>query len=147
MEDILAVIPAWIMLSLGVILLGLELLLGSFVIIFIGIAFIAIGGIGFFYEWPSGEVQILSTIVLSALLMMTLRKTFLRGMSPEDLPLETMQAGDSGYISEHNGELRVNYKGTTWTIKNTGDDVLQDGDEVVVEQLNNNVAYVKKMNH
>ncbi len=144
MESVLAVIPAWIMLSIGFALLGIELLIGSFVVMFFGIAFILVGAAGFFMSWPSGEIQLLVTILLGALLTFVLRGLLMKGMQKEDLPLETMQTGDHGEMVDHAGELRVMYKGTTWTVKNLQDTELQAGDDVVVESLKNNVAYVKK---
>lgn len=146
MENIIAVIPAWVMLTIGMVLLGLELMVGSFVVIFIGAAFIFVGVLGFFMSWPSGEIQILVTVVLSAVLTLSLRKTLMKGMSQKDLPLETMQTGDLGEIVDHGGELRVMYKGTTWAFRNQGDNELNAGDEVTVEDLKNNVAYVVKSN-
>lgn len=144
MESIVAVIPAWIMLTIGVVLLGIELMIASFVVIFIAIAFLIVGLAGFFVAWPSGEIQLLVTIVLSAVLTLTLRKTFMKGMSKEDLPLETMESGDFGEIVEHDGDFRVEYKGTTWAIRVVDDSELKVGDEVVVEKLHNNMAYIKK---
>jgi len=144
MESIIDVIPAWIMVTIGLGLLGIELLIGSFVILFFGIGFILIGVVGFFWQWPSGEIQILVGMLLSVFLTFVLRKPMMNGMSKEDLPLETMQGGDTGEIVEHGGELRVMYKGTTWAFKNTGTDEIEAGDEVLVEKLHNNLAFIKK---
>lgn len=144
MENILEVIPAWIMLTIGLGLLGIELLLGTFIIMFFGIAFMLVGLAGFFWVWPSGELQILVAMLLSGVLTFTLRKPLMKGMSKEDLPLETMQTGDTGEIVDHAGELRVMYKGTTWAFKNTGEDEVSAGDEVTVVSLHNNVASIQK---
>lgn len=144
MENILPIIPAWIMLAIGVGLLGTELLIGTFVILFFGLAAILVGGIGFFIDWSAGEYQVLAVFILGGVLTFTLRPFFMKGMSKEDLPLETMQAGDTGTIVENAGELRLFYKGTTWAFKNTSDTPLNEGDEVVVNELKNNVAMVSK---
>ena len=144
MENILPVIPAWIMLTIGVVLLGLELLSGAFVILFFGMAFLVVGYSGFVMNWPAGEYQILAVAVLGGILTYLLRGYFMRGMSKEDLPLETMQVGESGKIVDHGGQQRLLYKGTTWAFKNTGDDVVVTGDEVMVVELKNNVALVSK---
>lgn len=145
MENILEVIPAWIMLTIGVALLGFELLIGTFVILFFGIAFVAIGALGFFVEWPSGELQVLVTMVLSGVLIFALRPLLVKGLQKEDLPLETMQTGDTGTIVNHGGEPRLMYKGTTWAFKAVGEGNISVGEEVLVEKLHNNVASVKKM--
>ena len=144
MENILPVIPAWIMLTIGVVLLGLELLSVTFVIMFFGMAFIVIGFSGFAVDWQAGEYQVLAVAVLGGIMTYALRGYFMKGMSKEDLPLETMQVGEPGTIVDHGGEQRLLYKGTTWAFKNAGDDAVATGDEVMVVELKNNVALVSK---
>ncbi|MDA3807709.1 MAG: hypothetical protein PF440_07335 [Thiomicrorhabdus sp.] len=145
MENILPIIPAWIMLTLGVLLLAAELLSATFVMLFFGIAFILVGLIGFFVNWPSGEVQLLIAMVLGGILTYALRGFFIQSMPKKDLPLETMQVGDTGMIVENDGHLRVDYKGTTWGLKKAADFEIKAGDEVLVEALKNNVAYIQKL--
>jgi len=145
MENVLSVIPAWIMLTIGVALLGVELLLGSFIVLFFGIAFIAVGVSGFFFEWSSGELQLLTTMLLGGLLSFVMRGFVMQGTSKEDLPLETMQGGDSGEIVADGGSLRVMYKGTTWKFKTLDGSEVFAGEEVLVEHLKNNVAHIKKL--
>ena len=145
MENILPIIPAWIMLTIGVALLGIELLIGSFIVLFFGIAFIIVGATGFFLNWPSGEIQLLVTILLGGVLSFVLRRVLMSGTDKADLPLETLQGGDIGQVVAHGGALSVMYKGTTWTFRSTDAQTLQEGDDVLVEKLKNNVAYVKKV--
>ncbi|MBN2865894.1 MAG: NfeD family protein [Thiotrichales bacterium] len=145
MENILPIIPAWIMLTIGVALLGIELLIGSFIVLFFGIAFIVVGATGFFLNWPSGEIQLLVTILLGGALSFALRRVLMSGTDKTDMPLETMQGGDLGQIVAYGGALSVMYKGTTWTFRSTDEQTLAEGDEVLVEKLKNNVAYVKKV--
>ncbi len=145
MENILPIIPAWIMLTLGVLLLAAELLSATFVMLFFGIAFILVGLVGFFVSWSSGEVQLLLAMVLGGVLTYALRGFFMQGMAKQNLPLETMQVGDTGIIVENDGHLRVNYKGTTWGFKKDADFEIKAGDEVLVEALKNNVAFIQKM--
>ncbi len=144
MENILPIIPAWGMLTLGVLLLGAELLSVTFVMLFFGIAFILVGLVGFFVSWPSGEVQLLLAMVLGGILTFALRGFLMQGMAKEDLPLETMQVGETGLIVENDGHLRVDYKGTTWGFKKNAEFDVQDGDEVLVVELKNNVAFIQK---
>ena len=146
MENIIEVIPVWIMLAIGIVLLGIELLIGTFVVLFFGIAFVVIGFVGFFLAWPSGELQILVAMLLSGLLVFLLRPLMVKGLQKEDLPLETMQVGDLGEIVSHGGELRLMYKGTTWAFKTQDQATVSAGEEVMVEKLHNNVAIIKKIN-
>lgn len=145
MENILPIIPAWIMLTLGALLLAAELLSATFVMLFFGIAFLLVGVVGFFVNWPSGEVQLLLAMVLGGILTFALRGFFMQSMEQKNLPLETMQAGDTGIIVENDGHLRIDYKGTTWGFKKKGDFEVKAGDEVLVEELKNNVAFIQKL--
>ena len=145
MENIIEVIPAWIMLTIGVALLGFELLIGTFVILFFGIAFVVIGVVGFFMTWPSGEIQILVAMLLSGLLVFLLRPIMVKGLQKDDLPLETMQTGDIGQVVSHGGELRMMYKGTTWAFKVEDQAEVAVGEDVLVEKLHNNVAVIRKV--
>jgi membrane protein implicated in regulation of membrane protease activity len=144
MENILDAIPVWIMLSIGFALLAVELITATFIVMFFGLAFILVGVIGFFVDWSSGEFQLLIAMLLGGVLTFALRGLVTKGLSKEDLPLETMQTGDTGQIEVHDGHLRVNYKGTTWAFKNMSDDEVRDGDEVIVTELKNNTAYITK---
>lgn len=144
MEDILPIIPAWIMLTVGFALLSLELITGTFIMLFFGLAFITVGASGFFIAWLSGEFQLLVAMLLGGILTFGLRRFFMRNMDQKDMPLETMQAGDTGHVVGHGGALRVMYKGTSWSFKSLDGVEVFEGDEVIVENLKNNMAYIKK---
>ncbi|VAW47684.1 hypothetical protein MNBD_GAMMA04-640 [hydrothermal vent metagenome] len=144
MEHLLTVIPAWLMITIGLFLLVLELLTGAFVVLFFGIAFVIVGVSGFFIEWTAGGFQVLTAMVLGGILTFSLRRLFIKSMNQEELPLETMQVGELGRIVEQGGELRLQYKGTTWSFKNIGEADVVVGDDAMVESLKNNVAYISK---
>ncbi len=144
MENLLAEIPAWLMITIGLLLLAAELMTGAFVILFFGIGFVVIGISGFFIGWSAGEFQLLSAMLLGGILTFTLRPLFINSMNKDDLPLETMQVGELGKIVKNDGELRLEYKGTTWVFENRGESDIAEGDEVMVERLKNNVAYIQK---
>lgn len=145
MEDIIPQINAWFLIALGIILMGFEMMTMVLVLIFFGFAFVVVGFASFYIEM-SGEVQILTAIVLGGLLMLLLRKHILKIMKADDLALETLTVGEVGVLSEHNGDLRVNYKGTTWAIE-TGQVELSftNGEKVLVTSLENNVATISKL--
>ncbi len=144
MENLLAEIPAWLMITIGLLLLAAELMTGAFVILFFGIGFVVIGISGFFIGWSAGEFQLLSAMLLGGILTFTLRPLFINSMNKDDLLLETMQVGELGKIVKNDGELRLEYKGTTWVFENRGESDIAEGDEVMVERLKNNVAYIQK---
>ncbi len=142
MADIIPQINPWILIAFGTLLIGLEIITMAFVAFFFGMALIIIGITSFYIEM-SGETQILSAVVLGGILTFLLRKAILKTMRPEDLALETFATGDTGVLSEHNGELRVNYKGTTWAIQ-TDAEGFSAGETVMVSEIKNNVAVVAK---
>ncbi len=142
MEDIIPQIPAWILIAFGVVLMAFEMITTVFILIFFGMAFSAVGVASFFIDM-AGEVQILVSMVVGGFLTFVLRKSFLKTMQTEDLELETLNTGEVGVLSEHNGELRVSYKGTSWAIQ-TDPANFKDGESVIVKDLTNNVATVEK---
>ena len=142
MVDIISQINPWLLIAFGTFLMGLEIITVSFVAVFFGLAFIIIGIISFYIE-ISGEVQILSAIVLSGVLTFLLRKAILKTMHPGCLAPETFVTGDTGVLSEYNGEIRVNYKGTTWPIQ-IGAEGFSAGETVIVSEIKNNTAVVTK---
>lgn len=141
MFDIIPHIPAWILISFGIVLIALEMITTAFVLIFFGLAFIIIGIVSFFIYMP-GEVQILGAMVIGGALTFFLRRIILPLMRTDNLTLETLEVGEMGILSEYNGELRVNYKGTTWAIQIEDNNTFSKGDKVIVKELKNNVAIV-----
>lgn len=142
---ILPSFAAWTLIAFGVLLMGLEMFMTVFVMLFFGLAFIIVGGITFI--WPtSGENQILMALVLGAVLLFVLRKAFLKNMNQaEPVKLETFEGGEIGKIVNFNNFLRVEYKGTTWAIKNKQDEILEPGQEVKVVRIQNNEATIETL--
>ncbi len=141
MEELLPQISPWALIALGVFLIGVELFLTSFVLLFFGQGFIIVGIISFFVVM-SGEVQIIFSLLIGGILTYILRATFIRSMRQEDLTLETLETGDIGTIVENNGETRVQYKGTTWALHMEESFQPKTGDKVIVVELKNNIARI-----
>lgn len=143
MEDIISQIPAWIFIAFGVFLIALEMVTTMFILIFFGIAFSLVGVVSFFIVM-SGEIQILTAMLIGGLLTFFLRKYFLKLVQSKGLPLETLATGETGVLSVHNGELRVSYKGTTWAIRAEDKANFTNDEIVVVKELKNNIAIIAK---
>jgi len=143
-----AIIPtlsAWTLIALGVILMSLELFMTVFIMLFFGLAFVVVGLASFVWNM-SGDMQILAGLILGALFLFLLRKAFLKSMNQaEEVKLETFEEGDMGKIVEFNNEFRVDYKGTTWTIKNKHEVILESGQMVKVVSIENNQASVETL--
>ena len=145
MENILPLIPNWIMITIGLVLLGIEVITGTFVILFFGIAFVAVGLVGMGMAFSSGETQLLVTMIIGFLLTLGLRKKLQNMMTKSaDLELETMVTGDVGKIVKHQDEFRVDYKGTTWAIQKSDEFDIEEGDQVLVTDIQNNIAHISQ---
>lgn len=141
MADILPQISPWILIGIGLILVGAEMFLTVFVLLFFGLGFITVG-IGSFIFDSAGENQILLSVLIGGGLTFILRNYFKSIMTKEDLALETLQTGDIGIIIENKGELRVEYKGTSWAYSMETDFSPKVGEKVIVTALKNNVATI-----
>lgn len=101
----------WIWWALAVILVGVELMTGTFYLLAVGVAF-AVGG---FAAWfgASLPVQLIIGGVLSVAGTMAAHRWRLRQLLPATPPLDL---GQSVRILEwkDDGSARVNYRGTQW---------------------------------
>lgn len=96
---------------LAAVLVGAELLTGTFYLLAVGIAF-AIGGV-IALSGSSLTVQLAVTGVLAVLLTMVAHRWRLRLGTPVDRPLDVGQA--VRVLSwKDDGTARVNYRGTQW---------------------------------
>ncbi len=145
MEQMISVIPLWIMITIGVLLMAAEMLTMSFVLALFGLAFILTGISGQFIEFSSGETQLITAFVIGLILTLLLRKTLQeRIYHSKELEMETLITGDEGeVITTGDGEFRVAYKGTTWGIENLEELELENGMKVLVQGLENNKAKIQ----
>ncbi|BBP47050.1 hypothetical protein THMIRHAS_24230 [Thiosulfatimonas sediminis] len=144
METYIPIIPFWSMIAIGVLLMALEIITTTFVLFLFGLAFVLIGISEWLIDYPSGEIQLISTFVvglaLTALLSKTLRQ---RIYSSKPLQLETLTTGRNGQIIvTADGDYRVNYQGTTWAISNIDSLTVVNGQTVIVDALENNQAHI-----
>jgi len=143
METLTDPINAWWLVSIGLLLIGLEMFMILFVLLFFGAGFVLVGIASFVWSIPA-ELQILSAFTLGGILTFLLRKAFIRNLSQaEAVEIETMQTGEVGKIISANGEMRVEYKGTTWALYDQAE-TLELGELVIVTELKNNKAVVRK---
>lgn len=145
MEQISALLPPianWMMLTLGVILIVLEVsALNFFILLWFGIAAILVGIWGFFAPFTHGEYQLIATALLGTVLLLLFRKRFLPDNS-NSLTLETFKSGGSGRVIEQDGQWMIEYQGTWWRIANPSD-ALKEGQMAIVEKVENNQAWIK----
>lgn len=145
--EALAPISNWILLAVGVALIVAEILTLTFILVFIGLGFVLTALVGeFIWPFDNATQQLLFMALVSFLLAFAFKSHLTRRFGPnaESIQLETLTLGEKGQLLEHDGQFRVNYKGTTYAVANTDEDDFQPGDTVLVTQLKNNQAWVKK---
>ena len=139
----------WGWMILGAILLGSELLVvdAAFYLVFLGVAAFITGTAVAAGLIPDPAIQFTIFGVLSLISMVTFRRRLydkLRG-NVADYPstpageivrvTETLPPGESG---------RQEYRGTTWTVVNRGEETIEAGTDAQIERIDGNNLIVKK---
>lgn len=68
MECYFEPLSGWLLISIGIILIGLELLVANFFIIFVGAGMILVGFAGLFFFTGGLGVQVLGVVLISVIL-------------------------------------------------------------------------------
>ena len=126
------------LLALGIILIGLEALLFSFVLLWIGIGFIVVALLSYGGLFDSGYVQIAAAVSIGLVLVLALRKWSMNLINKTaDDTEEKIHKGGTGVID--GGMIKMN--GTYWQ---SDDDLssFSDGDRVEVIDIVNNKAKI-----
>lgn len=141
--------PWWAWLVLGIGLLGVELLVvdAQFYLVFIGLSAAAVGLLGLtgvnLPEWA----QWLAFAVLALITMLTFRKRvyeMLRsGVGQVD---ERLTVGDRVLVParlEPGQSGRVEYRGSSWTARNTGGAAIEAGREALIHGVDGLTLHVR----
>lgn len=101
-----------ILLTIGIVLMGLEMMLGSFYILWFGIGFFVVGAIEYFLPFPSAMYQIATALSISLVLLFTLKRkvSYLLSNSEKEIKSDFLNEEGEGIIKEG----MVFYKGTMW---------------------------------
>lgn len=138
---------AWLVLGIG--LLGVELLVidAQFYLVFIGLSAALVGLLGLFGvglpEW--GQWLLFSALAITA--MVTFRRRIyelVRGTTGQ--VEERLTVGDRVAIGarlEPGQSGRVEYRGSSWTARNTGGVAIEAGREAVITQVDGLTLHVK----
>lgn len=139
----LSVIDPYILLGIGVILIGFEAVITSFILIWFGIGFILTALISYLYGFDDGIWQLAIASLLSILLLVILRKkTFKKFLSSkEKINDDFLNEKGIGQIKNE----KVFYKGTYWEIDGEVDDsIFEEGEKVIVSKTFKNYATIEK---
>ena len=124
------------LLAIGIVLIGLEALLFSFVLLWIGIGFIVVSILTYAGLFDSGYVQIAVAVSVGLVLVLALRKWSMNLINKTvDDTEEKIHKGGTGVID--GGMIKMN--GTYWQSDNDLSG-FSDGDRVEVIDIVNNKA-------
>lgn len=131
--------PWWIWILFGLVLLGLELLLGSFYLVFLGVAAIAVGLLAMFGADGPLWLEWLLFIIFSAGLVLLLRKPLIGKFNirsdPRDIDTLVGLAAVAVEAIPPGGIGRVEMRGTVWTAHNEGAAALAPGQRCRIERV------------
>lgn len=139
---LIELIPNWWLISLGLVLIGLEIFLGLFILLWFGIGLVVVGLLGFFVDFGYGEIQLIFSTAIGMVLLFALRRKVITAKNAQVEQLATYQTGDSGVLSLVNNQWMIFYHGTHWLVANPTDS-LQSGQRVKVSEIKNNQAWIE----
>lgn len=139
----LEIINPYILLGIGVVLIGLEAIVTSFILIWFGLGFILTAFISMFYDFSDGLWQLGVVAIISLMFIVLLRKKFLEKFlsSKEDITDNFLEEGGYGEIKNE----KVFFKGTYWEIDAAQDESsFKEGEKVIVKKTFKNSATIEK---
>lgn len=131
--------PWWAWILSGLVLLGLELALGSFYLLFLGLAAIVVGVLAMFGASGPLWLEWLLFIVFSLGLVLLLRKPLLgKFVIHDDARDIDSLVGKEAIVVEAippGGNGKVEMRGTIWSAHNSGVSLLAPGQRCRVERV------------
>jgi len=139
--------PWWAWILSGLVLLGLELVLGSFYLLFLGLAAIIVGLIAMFGASGPLWLEWLLFIVFSTGLVLLLRKPLLGkfNIQNDSRDIDTL-VGVAAVAVEAippGGIGKVEMRGSVWTAHNAGTTGIIPGQRCLVEQVHGLSLWVR----
>lgn len=141
---LLELIPSWILIAAGLILIGIEILFGLFVLFWFGLGLVFVGLVGLFVDFEHGEYQLIFAFAIGMVLLFALRKKIIAPHNAEADQLDTYQTGEIGQLSLHNDQWVVFYHGTHWVVANPQAD-FKANQRVRVDEIKSNQAWVSSL--
>ena len=133
------VIDSSYLLAIGIVMIGLEALIFSFFLVWLGVGFVIVAGLSYIGLFESGTAQIAAAVSIGLVLVFALRKWSMNMINKtQDNTEEKIHQSGTGTID--NGMIKMD--GTFWQ---TDDDLsaYKDGDKVEVMDVVNNKAKIK----
>lgn len=139
---LLELIPSWVLVSAGLILIGIEIFIGLYILLWFGIGLVLVGLLSFFVDFGHGEIQLIFAFAIGSVLLFALRQKLISPHNAQTEPLSTYEPGETGLLSQHNGQWMVFYHGTHWLVANPSDN-LTVGQKIKVTQIKSNQAWIE----
>ncbi|HEY9017529.1 NfeD family protein [Thiomicrospira sp.] len=139
---LLGLIPSWMLISVGLILIGVEIFIGLYILLWFGLGLVFVGLMSFFVDFGHGEIQLIFAFAIGTVLLFALRQKLIAPQNAQTESLSTYEAGETGVLSQHNGQWMVFYHGTHWLVANPNDD-LTPGQKIKVTQIKSNQAWIE----
>jgi membrane protein implicated in regulation of membrane protease activity len=134
-------VKMWVLI-VGVIFIILELLTGSFYIIWYGIGLTLSGAVGWSISDEHYLMQAVIGLVIGAILMFGFRERVLNKISINNKKDEFLLEKGKGVVAENS---LVEFRGTTWRYENKTGDIFEIGEEVSVIPTNTNKVFIEKI--
>ncbi len=140
---LLDIIDPYILLGIGVVLIGLEAIVTSFILIWFGLGFIIAAFISMGYNFSDGVWQLGVVAIVSLVFIVLLRKKALEKFlsSDEDISDNFLEEGGIGEIKNS----KVFFKGTYWEIDSSlADNEFKENEKINVIKTYKNFAKIEK---
>ena len=140
---LLEVINPYILLGIGVALIGFEAIITSFILIWFGLGFIITAFISMAYNFSEGVWQLGVVAIISVIFMILLRKKALEKFlsSESNITDNFLEEGGIGEIKNS----KVFFKGTYWEIDPESEEFdYEEGQKVLVSKTHKNNAIIQK---
>ncbi|MDR2790594.1 MAG: hypothetical protein LBB59_06435 [Campylobacteraceae bacterium] len=131
----------WILI-IGVIILALEIAVGSFYLLWYGLGLVISGAIGWVIGYEDWIIQGVAGLAIGLVLMIFFRKRLAEKMLGKKIKDEFLLEEGEGIIKE--GGL-VEFRGTTWRYDKEKNEIFEINERVTVRPTKTNRVFVKKI--
>ena len=131
----------WILI-VGFILILLELVTGSFYLLWYGIGLALVGSVGWAISDEQYYIQLFIGLAIGAVLMFSFRKRVLNKISKNNKIDTFLLEKGKGIVVENS---LVDFRGTTWKYESNADELFEIGEEVLVTPTSTNRVFIGKL--
>lgn len=131
-----------ILIGIGILLIGLEVIFSSFFIIWFGIGFLLIGLWHYIFPFTEGAYQLASVAILSMVLLFLFKEKVKKIFFKQSETIKDDYLNETGYGEVVEG--MISFKGTLWKYEPKFE--LKEGQRVKVLEAKNNRVKIEIIN-